>query len=85
MCEDSRAGDSPLQVGKTSSPTDKSKDDACSPFCSCFCCPSSAFFYNKELQITAPVVLYINRNFSYADQQFISYNMHAIWQPPKLA
>ncbi|MEP6726255.1 MAG: hypothetical protein ABJC98_10585 [Bacteroidota bacterium] len=86
MCDDAQEIHTKrVEINASASAGNNNKDDGCHSFCSCSCCLSSTFFYQKELQVEAPLALYDIVEFNRADGHFISYNANAIWQPPKLS
>lgn len=73
------------QIAKSLSTKSTGKEDNCNPFCSCTSCPSSAFFFQRNIQISEPIVFFTAQKFSSLDQPFTSYTFHTIWQPPKMS
>lgn len=59
------------------------KSDACTPFCSCSCCPASAFFQPA----TVFSVIKMENKISHLlpDLAFVSHEDKSIWQPPQLS
>ncbi|MBC7510932.1 MAG: hypothetical protein H7320_19635 [Ferruginibacter sp.] len=70
-------------IANTNHKDQQSTNETCTPFCNCSCCPASAFYQD------IPVLSSISVSFSELkavlyDDDFISYNLHSIWQPPKI-
>lgn len=59
------------------------QSDACTPFCTCSCCPASAFFQPAAVFS----FLKIENKVSYLipDLAFVSHDDKSIWQPPQLS
>jgi hypothetical protein len=73
------------QVTSSSHSGENHEEDNCNPFCACSCCPSSAFYYQRNFSVAKPIVRNTALKFAIIDQSFTSYNSHNIWQPPKLS
>jgi len=62
----------------------KQESEACTPFCSCSCCPTSAFYQTvlylgiKKFELKSEKYCDFNSNF-YSEITF------SIWQPPKFS
>jgi hypothetical protein len=79
ICEDICANN------KTEQSHSKDKQDkGCASFCSCSCCHSTPANIKLLLPIKANPE-FSKSKFILADQQYISYQCHNIWQPPKLS
>lgn len=59
------------------------ESEACTPFCSCACCAAAGFYHPvsntkiTQLVFHAGKILYLKDNFH-------SYDLHSVWQPPKI-
>ena len=59
-------------------------DETCTPFCTCSCCPASAFY--QDIPVLSHITVPFNEvKIELYDDAFISYNLHSIWQPPKIS
>ena len=58
--------------------------DLCTPFCSCTCCSTSAFYHTLS-SFVMPKELFQSMKFNMVNSSCLSSNFHSIWQPPKLA
>lgn len=58
--------------------------DLCTPFCSCTCCPASAFYHPLAL-FEIPKIIFQSMKFNVVNSSCLSNDFHSIWQPPKLA
>lgn len=57
--------------------------DLCTPFCSCACCPASAFYHPLAI-FTIPKAVFQATKFTIVNTSCLSNNFHSIWQPPKV-
>jgi hypothetical protein len=57
--------------------------DICTPFCTCTCCASSAFY--QPLTVFRLAELHIGVVKIATQKSLISHTSHSIWQPPKIA
>lgn len=58
--------------------------EACTPFCSCACCSAVSFYQPLCFTKMAPLV-FKKINFHYHSNEFYSFNLHSVWQPPRIA
>jgi len=58
--------------------------DLCTPFCSCVCCPASAFYHPLAI-FSIPKEVFQSLKFTVVNTACLSDNFHSIWQPPKVA
>lgn len=86
-CEDGHERLSGTQVKISDNKDDKKhqhESEACSPFCVCSCCSTSAFFFHfnktQTTKIAFQSVKYPLHNVSLSTDVYYS-----IWQPPKLS
>jgi len=56
--------------------------EACTPFCTCSCCASSAYF--PLVKIFTPIGASSSQNFPLFNIAFNAEAHYSIWQPPKL-
>ncbi|TDQ08591.1 DUF6660 family protein [Pedobacter metabolipauper] len=61
--------------------TERSVEDACTPFCNCSCCASSVVVKLTEVLI-APVSIQHNPSVPYFEGDYVVVSS-SIWQPPK--
>jgi hypothetical protein len=57
--------------------------EICTPFCTCSCCPASAF-YSPFNKIQATKIVFQPEKFPFYDVAFTTQAYYSIWQPPKL-
>lgn len=57
--------------------------DLCTPFCSCTCCPASAFYHPLAL-FEIPKEIFQSMKFMVVNSSCLSNDFHSIWQPPKV-
>ncbi len=60
------------------------ESEACTPFCTCSCCPASSYFYSPSKTHVSKVIFQSGKHplFNVA---FNSEAHYAIWQPPQLS
>jgi len=60
------------------------QNEACTPFCSCSCCPASVIYQPvAKVQSERPVIM--SQKFPLQNDSFLSQEFSSIWQPPKLS
>ncbi|MFN0082794.1 MAG: DUF6660 family protein [Ferruginibacter sp.] len=59
-------------------------NDACTPFCSCSCCPASAFFQPLS-HFSIYKVVFPSKKYPVYNSSFCPQVSFSIWQPPKIA
>lgn len=65
--------------------SDDCNDESCSPFCTCACCGSAAFFVSILINtISLPVPNSTMQTSLYKSDFFNAY-FSTIWQPPKIS
>lgn len=57
--------------------------EACTPFCSCACC-AAASFHQPVMYAKTNGLVFQKLTFYYNDD-FLSYDFHSIWQPPRIS
>ncbi len=60
------------------------ESEACSPFCTCSCCPASSYFYNSLKYQISKIVLQ-SEKYPLYNIAFNSEAHYSIFQPPKLS
>ena len=59
------------------------ESEACTPFCSCACCAAAGFYHQVSNTPITRLVLQAGK-FFYLNDHFNSYDLHSVWQPPKI-
>jgi hypothetical protein len=83
-CGDSRECDVQKEqtVSSTSGQEHGHESEVCTPFCTCACC-ASAGFYPQLVNTKLATPVFERRSFQHLDDDFQSYDIHAVWQPPR--
>ena len=83
-CDDMQENEATELHAATDHQAEDCNDDNCNPFFGCNCCPSTAFFFQRNFSIHKPVPINVKQVFTLLDQHFTSYNSQNIWQPPRV-
>ncbi|MBS1731962.1 MAG: hypothetical protein JST02_01580 [Bacteroidetes bacterium] len=85
LCEDSPNDIHTSQSEKHALSNKQTKDDCCSPFCLCACCPAPVVILKHQFTIIPLITINRVDKKPLANQSFLSYRSHNIWQPPRLS
>ena len=62
----------------------KQESEACTPFCSCSCCPTSAF-YQKLIYFNFDKLVFQSVKYPAFNSKFYSEVAFSVWHPPKIS
>ena len=84
-CEDSAEWNvkTEQKISTTHQQDHEQESEACTPFCSCACCAAAGFYHQVSNTPITRLVLQAGK-FLYPNDNFNSYDLHSVWQPPKI-